>query len=148
MHRLLKASLLVGFIGAVVALPLVALLAMNAYRHATRMFFWTSPPLLFGLAAVSFFIVYVLLPPIRRRARIAGIIAGLTTFLTYVLCTVVAINVSTGGRPWPFTLFPILASLSVLGWVPLLGGFCAGRAVERSLAERCKHAIRHPYEQV
>jgi len=133
--NLLRACVLVGGIGAGISIPLIFALGLGTMGlggHAL-FFFLGSPIAIFVFAAATFALVNAVLPSFQRRARYAGAIAGVLTFLIYEVGYASVLNYNTGFRAYPFTLFPYLASVIVIGWIPILGGMFAGAKAERFL---------------
>lgn len=94
-----------------------------------------SPLIIFLLAAGLFPLVYILLPPLRQRARAAGMIAGVLTFFAFSVWAAQQVNFVTGRGPWPAAIFPFVSAFALMGWLPIAGGYCAGWLVERRLSE-------------
>jgi lipoprotein signal peptidase len=129
---LLRASLLVGGIGGLVSIPLLLTLALYTRGWGHVWFLLVSPVVILVVASAIFAAAYSVLPSSLRRARYAGAIAGVLTFLTYEMLYASVLNFRyLTFQSYPFPLFPFLVSLIVLGWIPILGGVFAGTKAER-----------------
>ncbi|MEZ5457764.1 MAG: hypothetical protein R3E65_00135 [Steroidobacteraceae bacterium] len=124
------ASFTVGFLGLVASLPLLGYLAV-VHRYAAQ-----RPPVVFGsmlavfvIATLSFHLVYALLPASGFRARIAGVLTALMTYVgvgTVYLFGVFAAREQIDTRFVAWVAFGLLLA----GWYPTLCGLGAGWAVE------------------
>jgi hypothetical protein len=128
---LAKASAYVGIVGTLFALPLLLALFVPTRGFSNLDFFITAPFLIAIVGASGFAAAFRLLPETPRKCRVAGIVAGLSTFLLFELWLWHSLNFDTGGRAWPFGLFPVIAGLLTFGWVAFLAGWVAGRGAER-----------------
>jgi hypothetical protein len=124
------ASFTVGFLGLVASLPLLGYLSV-LHRYAAQ-----RPPVVFGsmlavflIATLSFYLVYALLPSSGFRARIAG---ALTALVTYVGVSTVYVFGVFAAREEIDTRFIVWVGFGLLmsGWYPTLCGLGAGWAVE------------------
>lgn len=125
-----RASFTVGFLGLVASLPLLGYLAV-VHRYAAQ-----RPPVVFGsmlavflIATLSFYLIYALLPASVFRARIAGV---LTALMTYVGVGTVYVFGVFAAREQIDVRFVVWAVtwLLLAGWYPTLCGLGAGWAVE------------------
>jgi len=61
------------------------------------------------------------------RGRIAGVLAALATFVSFLFWTRFAINIGTRhGLPWGSAAEPFFTVFLLVGWVPLVFGGLAG----------------------
>ena len=133
MPYLLQAAFWVGVIGTVAATPLLFVLRFQNSHMTTGSFMWSSPAVLFLLAAGTFVATYMLLPPGRWRTRVAGMSAGVLTFFGFAIWMSIMVNVRTSGyqTPWPTVIYPFAIAFVVVGWIPLAAGWIAGWVVSK-----------------
>ena len=90
-------------------------------------FFPSAPFVVFGLAALAFWLFHSVLPSTVLRGRIAGVLAALATFVSFLFWTRFAINIGTRhGLPWGSAAEPFFTVFLLVGWVPLVFGGLAG----------------------
>ena len=131
MNPLVKASAYVGVVGTGFALPLLLALFIPTRGFRNLDFFATAPFLISITGALTFAAAIQVLPESPRKCRVAGIVAGMSTFTLFELWLWHSLNFDTGGRAWPFGMFPVIAGLLTFGWVAFLAGWVAGRGAER-----------------
>ena len=133
MLSLWRASFTVGFLGLVASLPLLgfgSVLHPHALQQPTVVF--GSMLAVFPIATLSFYLVYALLPASGFRARVAGVLAALMTYLGVGTVYVFGIYAARGeidGRLIMWVGFGIF----LIGWYPTLCGLGAGWAVEEKI---------------
>lgn len=124
------ASFTVGFLGLVASLPLLGYLSV-LHRYAAQ-----RPPVVlssmlavFLIATLSFYLIHALLPASGFRARIAGVLAALMTYLGVSAVYVFGVFAA---REQIDTRFVVWVGFGLLmaGWYPTLCGLGAGWAVE------------------
>ena len=125
-----RASSTVGLLALVAALPLLGFVAV-LHPHAAQ-----RPTVVFGsmlavflCATLSFYLIYTLLPGSGFRARVAGVLAALMTYLgvgTVYVFGIYAARDEIDGRLILWVGF----GLFLIGWYPTLCGLGAGWAVE------------------
>ena len=95
---------------------------------------WISPLVLFGSATAAFAFTFGVLPATRGRARRAGWVTAVLTYLCHAAWIAAYAGVA---RDVPvITVFmTLLLMFIVIGWVPILSGLFAGWCVERWLGE-------------
>jgi hypothetical protein len=125
-----RASFTVGFLGLVASLPLLGYLAV-VHRYAAQ-----RPPVVFGsmlavflIATLSFYLIYALLPASGFRARIAGVLTALMTYVGVGTVYVFGIHAARGEIDSRLIVW-VGFGLLLIGWYPMLCGLGAGWAVE------------------
>jgi hypothetical protein len=139
---LVKASAYVGAVGALFALPLLLALFVPTRGFRNLDFFAPAPFIIATIGAISFATAIRLLPESPRKCRVAGIIAGMSTFLLFELWLWHSMNFDTGGRAWPFGIFPVVGGLLTFGWVAFLAGWVAGRGAERYIGAPSNNTLQ------
>ena len=125
-----------GLVGALLSVPLILPVYTMARRSRVdfAVFFPTAPFIVFGLAALAFWLCHSALPAVALRGRIAGVLAALVTFVGFLFWLRFAINIaSRNGVPWGSPSEPFLLAFLLVGWVPLVFGALAGGWATRRL---------------
>ncbi|MEO8062366.1 MAG: hypothetical protein ABI821_06435 [Pseudomonadota bacterium] len=129
------AALKFGLVGALVSVPLIFVVYTMARRSRVPfvIFFPSAPFIVFGLAAVAFWLFHSILPAIALRGRVAGVLAALATFIGFLFWIRFGINISNrNGQAWGSAGEPFSMVLLLVGWVPVvLGGLAGGWATRR-----------------
>jgi hypothetical protein len=127
---IIGASGVVGFLGLLAALPLLAYLSMihrlAAGRPVVALVAITS---VFVAAGLSFYLAHGLLPDSASRARVAGLLSGVLTYI--VVATVYLFGIlEYRGAPDPRAALIVVVGFVFGGWYPALCGLAAGWFVE------------------
>ena len=131
MALLLRASLLVGFIGVLASAPYFFVLSeFHPFAAAQTSIPLAALAVVFLAAAIYFALVYNLLGSSPFRGRLAGVYAALLTYASVSLLYVIAVP-AVRGQPAPQTLAFVLWGFLITGWLPIAAGFFAGWLAER-----------------
>ena len=93
---------------------------------------WISPLVLFVSATATFAWAFGFLPATRGRARRAGWVAAVLTYLCHAAWIAAYAGVARNA-PVVTVFMTLLVMFIVIGWVPILSGIFAGWCVERWL---------------
>ena len=143
---LIRASVVVGGIGVLAALPLLALLsALHPAAHRRGDVHLAVIIFIFAVATTAFAAGFRLLPASRYRSRFAGVVAALVTYTAVSVLYWLGVGEVRGQ---PFRLGPVVAlvAFAVIGWLPTSAGFFAGWFVERSLPASPNNALERARE--